>query len=381
MNKSIATSIGAVLVGSLSLMACGGKPKTPPPQGPVSVTTYTASLQPAIYYDEYPGNINALNEVQILGQVSGYVTGIFFKEGDRVKKGQKLYEIDRSKYVASYNQAEASVHVAKANEAKTQKDADRYIYLSKQDAIAKQTLDHAMTDLENAKSQVASANADLVKARQDLSYSLITAPFDGTIGLSQVKLGALVSPGQTLLNTISNDDPVAVDFVVNEKEVARFVRYENGQGNHIDSLFTITLPDGSPYGQVGKIYVIDRAVDKQTGTIKIRLTFPNHDRMLKAGMSCIVRVHSEEGAEQLLVPYKAVTEQMGEYFVFIVNGNKVTEQKVALGTIIGDKVIIKNGLKAGDVIVVDGVQKLHDGSEVNTSGAPAQQQGQKPAAH
>jgi len=211
---------------------------------------------------------------------------------------------------------------------------------------------------------------------------LINAPFDGTIGLSQVKLGALVSPGQTLLNTISSDDPVAVDFVVNEKEIGRFIRYEKGGANQIDSLFTITLPDGSPYGQVGKIYVIDRAVDKQTGTIKVRLVFPNHDGMLKAGMSCVVRVHSEEGAEQLLAPYKAVTEQMGEYFIFIVNGKKVTEQKVSLGTTIGDKVIVKTGLKAGNVIVVDGVQKLHDGSEVNTSGAPAQQQqGQKPATH
>lgn len=378
MNKYI-FNVGAVLIGSMGMMACGGAKQQAPANPPVPVTTATVTLQPAIYYDQYPGNIIGLNEVELRAQVTGYITAIYFKEGDFVHKGQKLYEIDRSKYQASLNQGEANVQVAKANLSKVQKDADRYIYLSKQDAIAKQTLDHALTDLENAKSQVASANADLVKARTDYNYSVITAPFDGTIGLSQVKLGASVTAGSTLLNTISSDDPVAVDFVVSEKEVSRFTKYEKGGGKEIDSLFTILLPDQTLYDQVGKIYVIDRAVDPQTGTIKIRLMFPNKSHSLKSGMSCVVRVHSEDGAQQLMIPYKAVTEQMGEYFVFVVNGNKVTEVKIAMGAIIGDKVIVKNGLKEGDQIVVDGVQKLHDGSEVNTAQQPAA--GKDKAAH
>jgi membrane fusion protein (multidrug efflux system) len=364
---------GIALLLSAGLFSCGGKQQKPanPAAAPVAVTVTEVQLQPALYYDEYPGNINALNEVELRGQVNGYVTGIFFKEGDRVRKGQKLYEIDRSKYQASYSQAQAGVRVAQANQSRAQKDLDRYVYLDKQDAVAKQVLDHAATDLENAKSQVASAQADLVKAQSDLSYAVITAPFDGTIGLSQVKLGALVTAGQTLLNTISNDDPVAVDFVVNEKEVGRFQGYQKGSAKAIDSLFTIRLPDRSLYPAVGKIYVIDRAVDPQTGTIRIRLVFPNQQHSLKSGMSCIVRVHNEEVAPQLVIPFKAVTEQMGEYFVFVVNGDKVTEQKIAMGTVIGDKVIVKDGLKQGDKIVVDGVQKLHDGSAITLNTKPA----------
>lgn len=365
--------MGAALLLSAGLFSCGGKSGKPanPVAAPVPVTITEVQLQPALYYDEYPGNINALNEVELRGQVNGYVTGMFFKEGDRVHKGQKLYEIDRSKYQAGYSQAQAGLRVAQANQSKAQKDLDRYVYLDKQDAVAKQVLDHAATDVENAKSQVASAQADLVKAQTDLNYAVITAPFDGTIGLSQVKLGALVTAGQTLLNTISNDDPVAVDFVVNEKEVARFQGYQNGTAKAVDSLFTITLPDKTLYPAIGKIYVIDRAVDPQTGTIKIRLMFPNQQHALKAGMSCIVRVHNEESTPQLVIPFKAVTEQMGEYFVFVVNGDKVAEQKITMGAVMGDKVIVKEGLKEGDKIVVDGIQKLHDGSAVSLNTKPA----------
>src|SRR5690606_31495304 len=146
----------------------------------------------------------------------GYITGIFVSDGQKVTKGQRLYEIDRTNYQAAYNSAKASLDVALANKEKAEKDAQRYTALAEKDAIAKQRVDYALTDLANASSQVAAAQAALATAQANLNRSVITSPLTGTIGISQVKLGALVSPGTTLLNTVSTNDPMAVDIYVNQ---------------------------------------------------------------------------------------------------------------------------------------------------------------------
>ena len=382
----------------LSLASCGGKGDSKTAQAaamnaPIPVTLQEVTMSPASYYDEYPGTATALSQVELRAEVSGYITGIYFKEGDVVHKGQVLYEIDKSKYLAALNQAQANMQVAQANQAKAQKDADRYTYLAKQDAVAKQIVDHALTDLENAKSGVASANANVVSARTDLNFAVIKAPFDGTIGLSQVKLGTLVTASQTLLNTISTDNPVAVDFVINENEVPRFQRLQaSGANTGTDSLFTILLPDKSMYGYEGKISVIDRAVNPQTGTLTVRLEFPNPQKSLKAGMSTTVRVHNTGGAEQILIPSKATVEQMAEYFVFLATDTTITpmkdgksdkdakahpgtvvhQVKVQLGQTIGANVIVKSGLQPGQKIVTEGLQKLHDNAEITTATPAAQ---------
>src|ERR1035437_8024657 len=147
---------------------------------------------------EYAANIVALKEVELRGQVTGYITGIFFTEGKKVHSGEKLYEIDRRKYRAAYEEAQSTVKIAEGNLEKVQRDANRYTDLANQDAVAKQLFDNAMTDLKNAKQQVDAANSELLKAKTDYGYSLINAPFDGTIGFSSVKLGSLITPGQTL---------------------------------------------------------------------------------------------------------------------------------------------------------------------------------------
>ena len=327
------------------------------------VTVIQARSGDAVYYNSYPANMVALKEVELRGQVTGYITGIYFKEGKRVRSGEKLYEIDRRKYQAAYEVAQANVKIAQANLKKVQLDADRYTDLAKQDAVAKQLLDHAMTDLNNAKQQVYAANSELIKAKTDFEYSLIRAPFDGTIGFSNVKLGALVTPGQTLLNTISSDDSLGVDFEINENELRRFEEIRTPGIAKNDSTFRITLPDNSIYPHSGRISVIDRAVDPQTGSIRIRIVIPNTGRILKPGMSCKVMVLNTSG-QQILIPYKSVMEQLGEYFVFVVRDNKAIQARVTLGARVTSDVIVLKGLAEGDNIVVDGIQKLHDGSAV-----------------
>jgi membrane fusion protein (multidrug efflux system) len=304
----------------------------------------------------------------------------------------------------------------------TQQDADRYAYLAKYKAIATQVVDHANIALQNAKDSIVAAQQNLKTALTNLSYSNIYAPFDGTIGISQVRIGNLVTPGTTILNTISTDNPIAVDFLVNEAQLPHFEELQAGKGKQIDSLFTILLPNQQLYPHPGKILFIDRAVDPQTGTIDVRLVFPNPDYILRPGMSTVVRVHNQDEKPQIVVPSRAVVEQMGEYFLFVAkdtimkekapgagggsvsseaatqkgpadskggdtktaDGGKATDtvetpklrafqRKVQLGQTIGPNVVIKSGINVGDSIVVDGVQAIHEGSRINAS--PAKQPG------
>ena len=385
--RKVAYSLMTVIC--FALFSCKQKEAPPTPPTPVNLMTVTA--RDVLYYDKYPATTQALSQVSLLSQVQGYVTGIHFTEGSNVKKGQLLYDIDQRLYQAAYEQAVANVKVAEGNQTQAQQDNDRYAYLNSQNAVAKQLYDHAVIALQNAKNQTQAAQEAVKTAKTNLTFSTITAPFDGTIGFSLVKLGNVVNPGQTILNTISTNDPMAVDFLINEKQLTDFEAIQSKRKKVVDSLFTLLLPDNTLYPYTGKISVIDRAVDAQTGAIRVRLEFPNPKAELRVGMSCVVRVHNQEATPQLFIPGRAVVEQMGEYFVFVVKdtiiqvpdslkkekGKEKTDsaehkgpslhayqKKVQLGQTIGANVIIKDGISEGDRIVIDGVQLLHDGSRV-----------------
>lgn len=367
--------VSGMLYATLSCSSSANKNSQEPP--PVPVTLYSIDQKNVTYFDTYPGTVTALKEVGLRGEVTGFITGIYFKEGGRVRRGEKLYEIDRRQYQSAFQEAEANLKIAQENLSRLQRDADRYSILNSQDAIAKQQYDHALNDLANAKSQVSVAAGEKTKAATNLEYSLITAPFDGTIGISQVKTGDLITPGQTLLNTISSDDPMGVDFVIDQSELLQFHQFENTKPGPSDSTFRLALPDNTVYSLNGKIDFIDRAVDPQTGTIKVRLLFDNPDHFLRPGMNCDIRVSHPSKSPQILIPFKAVLEQMGEYFVFIASDNKAKQVKVTLGPRISPNVIIKDGLTQGEVIIVDGIEKLRDGSEIVTGSPPAA--GKEPA--
>ena len=359
----------------ICVAACGGKKEDASKNGPppaVAVSVAKVKDTTAVYFDEYPATVTPLSEVEIRSQVAGYINGIFFKDGQHVTKGQKLYTIDQQQYRGQYEQAVANLNVAKANQARAQQDADRYQQLAQQDAIARQVLEHSVADLNTAKSQVAAQLANVSAVQTGLKYSTIYAPITGTIGISQIKFGAAVSPGNTILNTVSSDNPMAVDFPIDEKNLQRFVQLQKKGTNAADSVFTISLPDGYMYSLTGKIFLIDRAIDPQTGTIKVRLTFPNKDLTLRAGMTCNVRVKNNNADEnQIQIPYKSVIEQMGEFFVYIVgDSSKAMQKKVVLGRRIGPDVIVKTGLEGNETIITDGVQKVKEGVKV-TTGNPA----------
>jgi RND family efflux transporter MFP subunit len=391
MNKVV---LSAFFLSSLLLGAC--KKKQPPQNPEIPVNLYKVKAEKVLYFDKYVSTTQALSQVNLLPQVTGSITGIFFKEGTHVSKGEKLYEIDKRLYEASYDQAIANLQVQQGNLVQAKQDADRYEYLNKYNAVAKQQYDHAMIALDNAKNTVKAAEQQVKTAKTNLNYAVVYAPFDGTIGFSMVKMGDVVNPGSTILNTISTDNPMAVDFLINEKQLPYFEKLQ-GPGQKVDSLFTILLPDNTLYPEAGKISVIDRAVDPQTGTIRIRLVFPNPKKELRAGMSCIVRVHNQDAGPQLVLPNKAVVEQMGEYFVFIAKDSVIhthmdtvdhvtnpkpklvaSQKKVQTGQTIGPNIVIKSGIRQGDRVVVDGLQSLHDGSQITTANkvAPGGRRGQ-----
>jgi membrane fusion protein, multidrug efflux system len=354
----------------LFLTSCGGKKQQQ--QGPtpaVAVTVEEVKSTAAVYYDEYPATVVALNQTELRAQVTGYVTGIYFKDGAKVSKGQRLYSIDQQLYNANYQQSIANLQVQETNLIKAQKDADRYHELDKKDAIAKQQVDYADAALEAAKKQVDAAKANVNAVRANVNFATIIAPFSGTIGISQVRSGTSVVAGQTVLNTISTDNPMAVDFAVDQKEVYRFSQLQQVQKPK-DSTFSIAFgSDVYPYS--GSINLVDRAVDPQTGTIKTRLIFPNEKNMLRAGMSTTVRVLNNASEKSTIIPYKAITEQLGEFFAYVVgDSNKVSQRKLLLGKQIGMNIIVKDGLREGEKIVVQGVQNLREGAVITTAPPP-----------
>ncbi len=357
----------------ITALSCGKKDNSQQQAAPpaVNVNIDTVKEGSTVYYDNYPATITALVQVDIKPQVSGNITGVFFKDGDHVRKGEKLYSIDAQQYAGTYDQAIANVDVSKANLVKAQKNADRYVELQKNDAIASQTVDNALADLDAAKMQVAAAQANVQAVQTNLKYTTIYSPIDGTIGISQVKVGTSVYP-QTLLNTVSTDDPIAADIAIDQTLIPKFTNLLKS-ASKTDSTFTVTLPDGSIYPYPGYISFLDRAVDATTGTIRARIIFPNAEKMLKVGATANVQVENKSSPNTIIIPYKCVAEQLGEYFVYQVHDTIALQKKVVLGNKINGMVIVQNGLQAGDIIVTDGVQKLRDSSVIHTVSPKMQQ--------
>ncbi len=371
--------LSALLIGSaLFVQSCGANDNKKQPAGNNPQTEMAVPVSTAIVGKEivsgiksYPANVVPLQETEIRAEVTGYITNIYVSDGASVSKGQRLYEIDRTRYQAAVDQAKANLEIAKANLDRVQKDLQRYQSLAEKDAIAKQTLDYATTDVSNQKAQVQAAEAALTTAQTNLQRSVILAPFSGNVGISQVRNGALVSAGTTLLNTISSTNPIAVEFQINERDIAEFSKLKAGSAN---AQIYVTLPDGSRFEEDGHISTIDRAVDSQTGTIKVRASFSNGSNILRAGMNATLNIESKSKEEQLIIPYKAVFEQLGTFNVYTVNdSSKVELKQVSLGQKIDNNIVVTSGLEIGQKIVVDGTSALRPGTKVTENNMPDKQ--------
>lgn len=352
-----------LMVGALT--SC--KQKSGAPAGPmeriIPVGVSTVSEEMIEYSVNYPGTVVALNETELRAEVSGYITNIFVADGAFVSKGQKLYEIDRVRYQAARDQAKAALEITQTNLDKVKRDLDRYLILDEKQAIAKQIVDYARSDYENAKAQVSSAKANLLNAETNLSRSVIYAPFSGMVGISQVRRGALVSAGVTLLNTISATNPIAVDIMVSEKDIQAFDELRKNGKAQRDSIISIELPNGQTYSSFGKVVTIDRAVDQNTGTITVRAAFDNSKGDLRVGMNANLKVRNKVATPQLVIPNKAVMEQLGQTLVYTISdSNTAVPVNVKTGLKFSDKIVVTEGLTSGQKIIVEGIVNLrpHD---------------------
>ncbi len=363
----------------LALASCGGNKQKggamagmPDPNAPIPVTDTVVGYSQATFSDQFPGSVTAFQQVNLTPQVSGYVTGIHFRDGQKVSKGQLLYTIDDQVYSANLSNANANIAVQQAAVDKAQKDYERYHMLDKEDAIAKQQVDYADAALESAKKQLAAARANASSVHSNVRFTKIYAPFSGTVGISQVRVGMAVFAGQSVLNTISTNNPIAVDFNVDQININRFIALQQSKSN----VFQIQLGADSIYPHKGYVAMIDRAADMQTGTVRVRLSFANDNDRLKPGMNATVLVGDQKNA--LLIPSKAIVAQLGEFYVYVIgDSSKVSQRKIKQGNTSGRFTSILSGLNNGDKIVVDGTQNLREGAKViNQKDMAAQQAAQ-----
>ena len=346
---------------------CGGEDegKQQQKRPPAPVRLAQAEEKEVVFYDKYPATVTALDQVDVRPQVSGYVTKIHFKEGDYVRKGQRLYTIDVRRYVADVDQANSSVETARANLALAEKNAARYRRLADAEAIALQTLDQSEAELEAARQNLAAAEAGVRSARTQLSYTAITAPLSGMTSLNSVKVGTQVSPGSPVLTTISEEEPVGVDFALPQEMIPRLSRLET-EGLAVDSTFRLRLPNDSLYAAFGTIYASDRAVDPRTGTLNVRLAFDNPRGVLRTGMSLEVEMLNRQTGRRVMVPTQALADQMGEYYVYTVDTQDSTAHRarVEIGERLSENVVILDGLDGGEQVIVEGLKSVQDSAKV-----------------
>jgi membrane fusion protein (multidrug efflux system) len=315
------------------------------------------------------GDIRAFREVELRPRVSGIVEKQMFRPGQMVREGDPLFLIDTRSLDSSVADAQARLIESEASLQKARQDVERYKPLLVDDAIPRQTYEQAVSAEQQASALVESRKEGVNRARIDRSFAEVRAPVTGQIGLQQVEVGGLATANQTVLATVSTLDPVVVYFSLSEAEFLAYARkfqaLRDQKVRAPDVPLELILSDGSVYDQKGRFDFADRAVNPQTGTLTLRAVFPNPQDLLRPGMTGRVRVVYEVAKDAIVIPQKAVTELLGRQFVSVVAADgKVEQRAVKTGDRIGDQWVIPDGLRAGETIVVEGVQKARAGSVV-----------------
>ena len=357
-------ALGCVAVG---WVACGKKPAPPPPPPEVLVTE--VKQQDVPIYNEYVGQLDASVNATIQSRVQGYLISQNYKEGQPVKKDDVLFEIDRRPFEAALAQAKAAFLQADASAKQAEMNAQRATDLFQRKVSSEQERDNATQSAAAARAQAEAQRAAVEQAQLNLDYTTIHAPVDGIAGLVKVQVGDLISAG-TILTTVTKVDPIKAYFTVSEQRFSEYSRrYSDPQVliEHEKELrFELILADGTVYPHLGELFAKDNQVDVRTGSLRIAALFPNPGNILRPGQFARIRVLSEVKHGALVVPQRAVSELQGTNQVALVGpDNKVHIQPVKMGRRVDHDWIVEEGLKAGDKVVVEGIQKAREGAVVN----------------
>ena len=399
----------AILVIVFGSRARGERPPAP---SPPEVEVVQIEQRDVPIYSEWIGTLDGMVNAEIRAQVSGYLLSKNYTEGSYVRKGQSLFEIDPRPFRAALDQAngevanaqgrlaqahsqllqsQAQLAEAEANKARTKLDLDRYTKLANDGVIARQQYDYAvqanlaneaqvkagLAGVETARSAIVAVEAAVESARAaartaelNLGFTKITSPIDGIAGIAQAQVGNLVGPTSGTLTTVSTVDPIKVYFTLTEQEYLNNIRRNPTQSEQAAANkrldLELVLADGTIFPQRGKFFVADREVDQRTGAIRLAGIFPNPGNALRPGQYGRVRAATRLRQDALLVPQRAVAELQGSYQVGVVSG----DQQVAIRPVkVGERVeamwLIEDGLKPGDQVVVEGMQKIRPGVAVN----------------
>jgi membrane fusion protein (multidrug efflux system) len=369
------------------------KPAAKPP-APPAVEVAQVEERDLPVYGEWIGTLTGQVNADIRAQVTGYLLTRNYKEGSYVREGQLLFQIDPRPFQAALDQArgqlalaqaqlaqsEAQLATAEANQLQSQLNVDKYGPLAKTSAVSKQDFDNANeTNIANkalveaakaaigaAKAQVQANQAAVEAATINLNFTRIVSPIDGIAGIAQAQVGNLLSISGGTLTTISTLNPIRDYFTVSEQEYLALQEKFSGSGAKRWKVQLI-LADASTYPHEGDFYFVDRQVDQTTGAIQVAALFPNPGNVLRPGQYGRVRAVKRVQSNALLIPQAAVTESQGSYLVYVVaSDNRVDVRQVQVGEQTGNMWVIENGLKAGELVVVEGQQNLKPGMEVQT---------------
>jgi len=363
------------LSGLVATVATGCGKKEAPAGAPPEVYVADVVQKDVPIYMELVGQTKGSQDVEIRARVEGYLDRVAFTEGSFVHHGALLYQIDPLPLQAALANAKAQLATAEARLQKTNTDVNRLTPLAKQQAVSQQELDNALSAQDAARAQVDAQKAAADKATLDLGYTRITSPLDGLVGTTEVKAGNLVGRGEsTLLTTVSQTSPILFRAGISEAEYLRLAKeiVEKGRRTGPQAEIELILADGTVHPHKGRVDAIERAVDPTTGTLAVQFTFPNPDRVVRPGQYGRARFVVETKPGALLVPQRAVVELQNLYSLAVVGaGNKVEFRNVKVGPRVDSLWLIEEGLKPGEKVVVEGLQKVRDGAVVSPKAAAA----------
>jgi membrane fusion protein, multidrug efflux system len=363
----------AIAMLAASLSGCRQTQQAGPPAPPPAVGVQLARMKGVAPTDDFVGRIKAIDTVQLRARVEGFLDKVLFKEGQRVKSGQLLYQIEKTQYQAAVDQANANVAAAEAVVLNAQLQFDRADELVRTRAVAQTTLDQDRANLDSAKASVLQNKAALAIAMENLGYTDIKAPIDGRIGLTAYTQGNLVNPASGVLATIVSEDPIYAEFPVSMRQIAD-ITAKHGQepGGNIDIKVFVKLANREEYGHPGVWNYIGNQVDQQTDTLLVRATFPNPERRLVDGAFVTVEVKENAETPRLVIPRAALQlDQAGVYVLVVDKDHKVGLRRVTTGEAVNTDIAIASGLQEGDAVIVDGVQKVRPGQVVAATVMPA----------
>ncbi len=354
-------------LGMALLTSCGEKRGMPEASIDYAVKTLTAG--DVSLNTSYPASIKGEQDIEIRPKVAGHITRLLVDEGANVRRGQALFQIDATQYAAAAKSAEAQVNVMKANVATQELTVENKKMLREKGIISQYDFDMAVNSLESMKAQLAAAEAQLVNAKDQLSFCTVTSPADGVVGEIPYRVGSLVS-GSTPqpLTTVSNISKMFVYFSMTEKQLLAFTREKGGVKEAMEKMpeLTLKLADGSDYALKGHVTAISGVIEQAVGAVQIRATFDNPNRILRSGGSGVIEIPTT-AKDAVLVPQKATFNIQEKKFVYVVKEDNTVEPREIKVLVQNDGVsyVVADGVKAGERIVVQGVNQLKGGMKIN----------------